>query len=113
MLGAIVVIKWAVGLIRQTGSILLDVGDFTSEIKTIQQRLEKDGSTVKDIHIWQISENERSLIVSLSTASGKAPKDYHNLIAQVSIFDHVTIEVNRKIERQPVGATSVNTEQYA
>lgn len=112
ILGAIVVTKWAVGLIRQTGSILLDVGDFTKEIKTIRQRLEKDGSTVKDLHIWQISENERSLIVSLSTSTDKSAQDYHRVIAQVAVFDHVTIEVNR-IQEPKVVTTSFAKEQYA
>jgi cation diffusion facilitator family transporter len=95
ILGSIVIIKWAVGLIRQTGSILLDLGHFAPEIGAIRQRLEKDGAVVKDIHIWPISENERSLIVSLSTASTRSPKDYHAVIAELSHFDHVTIEVNR------------------
>lgn len=95
ILGAFVVVKWAIGLIRQTSSILLDVGDFRPEIKSIKQRLEKEGTVVKDIHIWQISESERSLIVSLSTDSDKDPKEYHDIIADISKFDHVTIEVNR------------------
>lgn len=101
ILGAIVVIRWALGLIRQTAAILLDVGDFTPEITEIRKLLEQDGAIVKDIHIWQISENERSLIVSLQTDSEKMPRDYHAEIARSFNFEHVTIEVNRKHERFP------------
>ncbi|MCG8336565.1 MAG: CDF family Co(II)/Ni(II) efflux transporter DmeF [Proteobacteria bacterium] len=96
ILGAAVVVKWAIGLIRQTGSILLDVGDFTPDIKKIRQLLESDGTIVKDIHIWQISENERSLIVSLQTDTNKTPKDYHNMIKELSYFEHITVEVNNE-----------------
>lgn len=98
-LGAIVVIKWAIGLIRQTGSILLDLGDFTPEIQTIKKGLEGEGALVEDIHIWQLSENGRSLIVSLATESRKEPADYHKLIESIACFDHITVEVNRK--KQP------------
>jgi cation diffusion facilitator family transporter len=93
ILGAFVVSKWAIGLIRQTGSILLDLGDFSEEINKIRNCLENEGASVKDIHIWQISENERSLIISLETADLKDPRTYHDMIADVSCFDHVTIEV--------------------
>ncbi len=88
------VIRWAVGLIRQTGSILLDLGDFSPEIAVIKEALEKEGDMVTDIHIWQISENERSLIVSLETSSGRNVQDYHTKIAGISCFEHITIEVN-------------------
>lgn len=114
ILGATVVIKWAIGLIRQTGSILLDVGDFTPDIERIKQRLEGDGSLVKDIHIWQISENEKSLIVSLQTDSAKNPKDYHNMIKDLTYFEHVTIEVNKKPRATKAARpTLIDSEQLA
>lgn len=95
ILGAYVVIKWAVGLIRQTGSILLDLGDFSEEIETIRGKLEDEETRICDIHIWQISENERSLIVGLETSSDRSPADYHRIIRDFTSFDHATVEVNR------------------
>ncbi len=95
ILGAFVVIRWAVGLIRQTGSILLDLGDFSEEIEQIREKLEDEETRICDIHIWQISENERSLIVGLETSSDWSPADYHQIIRDSSNFEHTTIEVNR------------------
>ena len=95
ILGAIVVIHWAVGLIRQTGSILLDRGDFSDEISRIRERLEDEQTRICDIHIWQISENERSLIVGLETSSERTPADYHQIIQSFSGFEHATVEVNQ------------------
>ena len=110
ILGAIVVIRWALGLIRQSGSILLDLGDYSPEIQMIRTRLEEEGAKVLDIHIWQISENERSLIVSLETDSGQNPGDYHHLIEDLTFFEHVTVEVNHKPEikavQSPISALS-------
>lgn len=98
ILGAIVVTRWAIGLIRQSGSILLDLGDFSPEIQTIKQKLEEDGARVKDLHIWQISENERSLIISLEAVRSKEPRYYHDYIKEFASFEHVTVEVSRITE---------------
>jgi len=95
ILGAVVVIKWAVGLIKQTGSVLLDLGDFSPEIQAIKRLLEEDGTRITDIHIWQLSENERSLIVSLETASQKTPRELHERIGKIAHFDHITVEINQ------------------
>ncbi|MFH2129682.1 MAG: CDF family Co(II)/Ni(II) efflux transporter DmeF [bacterium] len=95
ILGAVVVIRWAIGLIRQTGSILLDLGDFSDEISRIREGLEDHQTRICDIHIWQISENERSLIVGLETSSERTPADYHQILQEFTGFQHTTIEVNR------------------
>ncbi len=95
IMGAFVVIKWAVGLIQQTGSILLDRGDFSDEISRIRERLEDEETSICDIHIWQISENERSLIVGLETSSDRTPADYHKIIQEFTGFEHATVEVNQ------------------
>jgi cation diffusion facilitator family transporter len=95
IMGAFVVIKWALGLIRQTGSILLDRGDFSDEISRIREHLEDEQTRICDIHIWQISENERSLIVGLETSSNRTPADYHKTIQEFVSFEHATVEVNQ------------------
>jgi len=95
IMGAFVVIKWALGLIRQTGSILLDRGDFSAEISHIREHLEDEQTRICDIHIWQISENERSLIVGLETSSNRTPADYHQIIQGFVDFEHATVEVNQ------------------
>lgn len=98
ILGAVVVVKWAIGLIRQTGAILLDLGDFSPEIRTIREKLEEHKARVTDIHIWQLSENERSLIVSLETPENRNPSFFHRIILETACFEHITIEINQKPE---------------
>lgn len=94
ILGAIVVIRWAIGLLKSTGAILLDKGDFNDEIKKIRQHLIRNGAVIHDIHIWQLSENNRSLIVSLECGTNRGPQDYHKLISEVATFQHITVEIN-------------------
>jgi cation diffusion facilitator family transporter len=95
ILGAVVIIRWSIGLLRQTGSILLDLGDFSDEINLIHKHLEDDRTRICDIHIWQISDNERSLIVGLETTSPQSPDDYRQIISDISDFEHITVEINQ------------------
>ncbi|MFH2057668.1 MAG: CDF family Co(II)/Ni(II) efflux transporter DmeF [Pseudomonadota bacterium] len=96
ILGAIVVIRWAIGLLKQTSGLLLDKGDFSKDIDHLRTHLESDTTNLIDIHIWQISENERSLIISLETSEPNEPQFYHDIINHTGGFDHITIEVNKK-----------------
>ena len=96
ILGAIVVIRWAIGLLKQTSGLLLDKGEFSNDIDHLRTHLESDTTHLTDIHIWQISENERSLIISLETSEPNEPKFYHDIINHTGCFDHITIEVNKK-----------------
>ena len=94
ILGAIVVTRWAIGLLKQTSSVLLDKGDYSAEIEIIRSSIETGSTRVRDIHLWQISENERSLILSIESADEKSPRHYHKLVNQIGKYEHVTVEVN-------------------
>jgi len=96
ILGSIVVVKWAVGLLNQTSSVLLDKGDYSREIESIRSEIESGSTSVHDIHLWQISENERSLILSLESMEDKTPEYYHNLVRTIGKYEHITVEINKK-----------------
>ncbi len=93
ILGAVVVTKWAIGLLKQTSSVLLDKGDFTEEITALKKLIESDSTKIKDIHLWQLSENERSLIISLSSSDHNSPLYYHKLVKQIGTYEHITVEI--------------------
>jgi cation diffusion facilitator family transporter len=95
ILGAVVVAKWAVGLLKQTSSVLLDRGDYSVEIESIRSQIESDTTKVQDLHLWKISENERSLILSLESTADKSPGYYHELVKTVGKYEHITVEVNQ------------------
>jgi len=98
ILGAFVVGKWALGLLRQTSALLLDKGDTTEEIEALRRHIESETTAIKDIHIWQISENERSLILSIHSTEDREPAHYHRLAREIGQFAHITVEINRKTE---------------
>lgn len=96
ILGAIVVAKWAIGLLKQTSSVLLDRGDFSDEIESIRRQVDSKTTKVQDLHLWKISENERSLILSLDSTADKSPEYYHQLVKKIGNYEHITVEVNKR-----------------
>ncbi|MBT6339251.1 MAG: CDF family Co(II)/Ni(II) efflux transporter DmeF [Desulfobacula sp.] len=96
ILGAIVVAKWAIGLLKQTSSLLLDRGDFSGEIESIRRQIDSKTTRVQDLHLWKISENERSLILSLDSTADKSPEYYHQLVKKIGSYEHITVEVNKR-----------------
>lgn len=95
ILGAVIVARWAMRLLRQTSCLLLDKCDTSEEIEHLRDLIESDHTTIRDLHLWQISENERSLILSLVTSDGREPSFYHDLVRQIGNYEHITVEINR------------------
>ncbi len=95
ILGAIVVAKWAIGLLKQTSNVLLDKSDFSEEITKIRSHIESESTIVDDIHLWQIADNERSLILCINTSDDHTSEYYHELVCKIGRYEHVTIEVNQ------------------
>ncbi|MGR8932289.1 MAG: CDF family Co(II)/Ni(II) efflux transporter DmeF [Gammaproteobacteria bacterium] len=93
--GALVILVWAWGLIKETSPVLLDQGIDEHYLQAIQDTLEDDGDCrVSDIHIWRISPSHHAAIIVLVSQFPKSPTYYKNLLANFVHLDHITVEVN-------------------
>lgn len=93
--GALVILTWAWGLIKETSPVLLDQGIDEHYLQAIQDTLEEDGECrVSDIHIWRISPSHHAAIIVLVTRFPKSPSYYKTLLANFVHLDHLTVEVN-------------------
>jgi cation diffusion facilitator family transporter len=54
IIGAVVIGSWAIGLIRASGAVLLDVNSDKNLETVIRDRLETRGDRVTDLHLWQV-----------------------------------------------------------
>ncbi|HXV29322.1 MAG TPA: cation diffusion facilitator family transporter, partial [Sinorhizobium sp.] len=94
VIGALVIARWSIGLIRDTGSVLLDympAGDgLPEEIRAV---IEKDGDRVTDLHVWQLGPGHHGAIVSLVAKHPQSPSLYRRKLAHIRALSHVTIEV--------------------
>ena len=95
ILGAIVISRWAVDLLKQTGLVLLDVEDHPGMARDIRGTLENElGLQVADLHLWRLGPGHRGLIVSLVSGGPCTSEEIKNILrARHTGLSHVTIEV--------------------
>ncbi len=96
LVGAAIIARWAVGLMRDTSRVLLD-GDVDPELATAVRRAieSHDDNQVVDLHLWRVGPRGLSAIISLATHHPRPPEHYKELVAEGFDLTHVTIEVNR------------------
>jgi len=95
IIGSIVIASWAYALIRDAGSVLLDVSfDHTLE-RDIRARLEKDDDRVTDLHVWQLGPGHCAAVISLVSDAPLQPAIYKERLHDLKGLSHVTVEVER------------------
>ncbi|MGH2343045.1 CDF family Co(II)/Ni(II) efflux transporter DmeF [Segnochrobactraceae bacterium EtOH-i3] len=95
VVGALVIARWSIGLMRDSGAVLTDrTPDHGALVTRIRTLLETGGDQVSDVHVWQIGPGHYAAIVALSSASGAAPESYKARLSDVPALSHVTVEVN-------------------
>jgi cation diffusion facilitator family transporter len=95
LVGAAVIAKWAWGLLRDTGVILLDGSVSGSIRRAVTEALESDRDTrVSDLHVWHISPNRLAAAIALVTHEPQDPGYYKTLLQGIQSLVHVTVEVN-------------------
>lgn len=94
IVGALVIVRWSWGLIRDSGSVLLDA---TTEGGQVQQEIHKalapTDAQITDLHVWQVGPGHFAAIVSLAASQPQTPADYKALLAPIHELSHVTVEV--------------------
>ncbi len=96
IVGAIIITKWAYGLLMDTGRILLDRDVDPGFVSEIVQRIEAESDNrVSDIHVWRVGADSLSVILSIVTHHPHPPEHYKQLICDFDEIAHVTVEVNR------------------
>jgi cation diffusion facilitator family transporter len=93
LIGALVIASWSIGLIRDTGAILLDMTPDSAFAERLRQAVESDGDTVADLHVWRLGPGHLGAIVSVRTVTGRCSADYHARLAHLPSLSHLTVEV--------------------
>jgi cation diffusion facilitator family transporter len=93
IIGSFVIASWALGLIRDAGSVLLDVSADRSLEGVIRARLETRGDRVTDLHLWQIGPGHRAAVISLLSDQPLPPATYKRRLGGLKGLSHVTVEV--------------------
>jgi cation diffusion facilitator family transporter len=99
IVGAILVARWSLGLLRTTSAVLLDEQGPEAIRTRIRESIEDDDSSVADLHLWSIGPNIYGVIVSVVAHDPRSPEHYKALIPANLGLEHVTVEVHSCIDR--------------
>lgn len=92
MVGAVIVIKWGIGLLKTTGKILVDYDDDDSLRTEIIALVENNNLEVKDIHIWDILNGDKAVICSINAQDLKICAEIKKQILANKKIKHLTVE---------------------
>lgn len=93
LVGSAVIASWAFGLIRDAGSVLLDVSADTKLEGVIRARMESRGDRVTDLHLWQVGPGHRAAVISVVSDQPLPPSTYKERLRSLKGLSHVTVEV--------------------
>jgi cation diffusion facilitator family transporter len=93
IVGAVVIANWSYGLVRDTGSILLDMTSDHAMAADLRKIIESDGDQLADLHLWRLGPGHLGAIVSVVTARQRGPEFYRARLGRFASLSHVTIEV--------------------
>jgi cation diffusion facilitator family transporter len=95
LVGMLVILSWAVGLVRSAGGVLLDTVPDPALAQRIRERIETGGDRLADLHLWQVGPGHAAVIVSVVSDAPQAPSAYKQRLEDIAGLSHVTVEVNQ------------------
>jgi cation diffusion facilitator family transporter len=96
IVGALVIANWSYGLIRDTGSILLDMTSDQKMADDLRKAIETDGDRLSDLHLWRLGPGHLGAIVSVITGERRSSDYYRARLSHFRALSHLTIEVNSR-----------------
>jgi cation diffusion facilitator family transporter len=103
LVGAMLVAIWAVGLLRDTGRILLDAEMDAPVVAEVREVIERGAipATITDLHVWRVGRAKYAVVVSVSTTSNEGAEYFRRALAVHEELVHITVEVEHASPRQP------------
>lgn len=104
IVGALLVARWSLGLLRATSRVLLDRQGAEQLRAAIRQSIENLGDEIVDLHLWAIAPGRYSLVVSVVSGQPRPSGEYHEALPADPRLAHVTVEVWRRQEMDAAAA---------
>ncbi|KZC16113.1 cation transporter [Rhodanobacter sp. FW510-R12] len=95
IVGSIVVARWAVGLLRESGRILLDAEMDQPVVEEIRDVVKEHfpAAAVSDLHVWRVGRSSYACILGLVAATAINAEEVRRQLAVHEELVHVTVEV--------------------
>jgi len=95
VVGGALVARWAWGLVRDTGAVLVDRQASDAVLEKITRAVESDARLrVVDLHVWSIGPGYRAAILSVETSEPCQRSEVTQRVPSTLGIAHLTVEVN-------------------
>jgi Co/Zn/Cd efflux system component len=93
--GTLLVGRWALGLLRDTGRVLLDAEMDAPVVAEVREALRSlpGPATLRDLHVWRVGKGKYACIVSIETDAEFAAVEVRRQLAVHEELVHVTVEI--------------------
>jgi cation diffusion facilitator family transporter len=97
VLGAIMVLVWAYGLLRDTGCILLTAEENTDLSRKIDETVRSNpkNARISDMHLWRVGHDKYSCILTVVTDTDATPDYFRGILKGHGELALVVVEVNK------------------
>lgn len=105
IVGAGIIVRWAWGLLRSTGRILLDAAPSDDTTAAVRKAIEAEADNrIADLHIWRVGPGHLAAVLTIVTHHTRTPAHYKELLAGIPCLSHVTVEVELCCDQKPHAA---------
>ena len=95
IVGAILVGRWSIGLLKSTSAILLDEQGSDEIAQSIREAIEfNDDHRIVDFHLWTVGPGIYATVLSVVSRSPQKPSYFKSLIPDYLPVQHISIEVH-------------------
>jgi cation diffusion facilitator family transporter len=94
LVGAAIIARWAAGLMRASGAVLLDTVPCQRLEAEVKRRLEQGTDRVADLHLWRLGPGHLGVVASIVSDAPQPPDAYKARLGGMAGLSHVTIEVH-------------------
>jgi cation diffusion facilitator family transporter len=105
LVGTVLVGRWALGLLRDTGRVLLDAemdAPVVEEVREVVRGLPQP-TTVRDLHVWRVGKGKYACILSLATGAELDARMVRRALSVHEELVHVTVELSHFSTEPPGG----------
>jgi cation diffusion facilitator family transporter len=98
IVGSILVARWAIGLLRESGRILLDAEMDSPVVEEIRDVVRKElpDTALFDLHVWRVGRGSYACILGLISDSELSAADVRRHLVIHEELAHVTVEIIRR-----------------
>lgn len=95
--GTVLVARWAWGLLRESGRVLLDAemdAPVVEEVRAVVANLDS-GAVLRDLHVWRVGRGKYACILCLESSGALQTDEVRRALSIHEELVHVTVELYR------------------